>query len=146
MTPLQINKLIYICHGWAWGKLERPLIDNSSGQIEAWKYGPVVRGVYHRLKQWESEKITYDSFCAKFDSYGSGKDSEEEFLSKKLSELKERDPEICTLLDTVWDIYKDVTGGQLIALTHKDETPWKIHVRYNFFTKSNLEYISLTQP
>ncbi|MCY4672954.1 MAG: DUF4065 domain-containing protein, partial [Bacteroidetes bacterium] len=49
LTPLQINKLVYICHGWAWGKLNRPLIDNRSGQIEAWKYGPVVREVYTRL-------------------------------------------------------------------------------------------------
>lgn len=129
LTPLQINKLIYICHGWALGKLGRPLIDNRSGQIEAWKYGPVIRGIYYRLRRWKAEEITYDSFCEGFYMNGFGR----EFLSAKLSELEERDPEICKLLDIVWYIYKDLTGGQLITITHKDETPWRTHVKRNVF-------------
>lgn len=130
LTPLQINKLVYICHGWALGKLNRPLIDNHSGQIEAWKYGPVVRNVYDRLKRWGAEEITYDSFCEKFGSYGLGERAKD-FLEEKLSELKKSDPEACKLLKIVWYVYKDLTGGQLITITHKEETPWQMHVKYN---------------
>lgn len=133
LTPLQINKLVYICHGWALGKLGRPLIDNHSGQIEAWKYGPVVRGVYYRLKRWKAEELTYDSFCDEFDPYGYGKEYGKEFLTEMLHDLKKTDPEICKLFDIVWYVYKDLTGGQLITITHKDETPWKTHVKRNVF-------------
>lgn len=133
LTPLQINKLIYICHGWALGKLNRPLIDNSYGQIEAWKYGPVVRIVYERLKRWKAEKITFDSFCEDFGSYGLGKENAKKFLLGKIADLKERDPEVCKLLDVVWYVYKDLTGGQLITITHRGETPWTKHVKYGMF-------------
>ncbi len=135
LTPLQINKLVYICHGWALGKLDRPLIDNRLGQIEAWKYGPVVRDIYYRLRRWKAEKVTYDSFCEEFGSYGLGKERAKDFLSEKLSELKENDPEVCKLLDIVWYVYKDLTGGQLITITHKEETPWQKHVRYGMFRR-----------
>lgn len=132
LTPLQINKLVYICHGWALGKLNRPLIDNRFGQIEAWKYGPVVRDVYYRLKRWKAEEITYDSFCEEFGSYGLGEHAKE-FLSGKLSDLEKNDPEVCKLLDVVWYVYKGLTGGQLITITHKEETPWREHVKYGMF-------------
>lgn len=133
LTPLQINKLVYICHGWALGKLDRPLIDNRSGQIEAWKYGPVVRSIYYYLRRWKAQELTYDSFCKEFDPYGYGKEYGEEFLKKMLHELEKTDPEICKLLDIVWYVYKDLTGGQLITITHKNETPWTKHVRRNVF-------------
>ena len=133
LTPLQVNKLVYICHGWALGKLNRPLIDNRSGQIEAWKYGPVVRGVYDRLKDWQAKEITYDCFCEKFGSYGLGKEQAKEFLSGEIADLEEKDPQICRLLDVVWYVYKDLTGGQLITITHKEETPWQKHVKYGMF-------------
>lgn len=133
LTPLQINKLVYICHGWTLGKLGRPLIENRSGQIEAWKYGPVVRSVYDRLKRWGAEEVTFDSFCEDFGSYGLGTEGAKEFLSEKLSDLEDNDPDVCKLLHMVWYVYKDVTGGQLITITHKDETPWHTHVKRNIF-------------
>ncbi len=133
LTPLQINKLVYICHGWAWGKLNRPLIDNRSGQIEAWKYGPVVREVYTRLKNWGRDEVTYESFCEKFGSYGLGTERAKEFLSGKINDLEKNDQQICMLLDVVWYVYKDLSGGQLITITHKKETPWMKHVKRNMF-------------
>ena len=130
LTPLQINKLVYICHGWALGKLDRPLIDNRFGQIQAWKYGPVVRNVYDRLKQWGAKEVTFSSFCEYFGSYGLGEKQAREFLTRELANLKENDPEVYRLLEVVWYVYKDITGGQLITITHEDETPWHKHVRY----------------
>lgn len=133
LTPLQINKLVYICHGWTLGKMNRSLIDNQSGQIEAWKYGPVVRNVYERLKRWKAEEITFDSFCEVFGSYGFGKKHARNFLLEKLSGLEEHDPQVCKLLNVVWHVYKDLTGGQLITITHKEETPWRKHVKFGMF-------------
>lgn len=126
LTPLQVNKLVYICHGWALGMLNRPLIDNSRGQIQAWKYGPVVEKVYSHLKHWGRKEITYTSFCNHF-----GKDIEN-FLSEKINQLKKNDPKICALLDVVWYVYQDVSGGQLITATHQEGTPWDTSVKRNW--------------
>ena len=126
LTPLQINKLVYICHGWALGMLDRPLIENHSGEIQAWKYGPVVQKVYHHLKHWGSHEITYDSFRAHF---GNGL---KEFLANKLADLRREDPELFKLLDVVWYVYKGIDGGRLITLTHQRGTPWDQEVKRNF--------------
>lgn len=127
LTPLQINKLVYICHGWALGMLDRPLIDNQSGQIQAWKYGPVVRNVYDYLKHWGSQKITYNSL---FDYFGTGV---ENVVSQKLADLERNDPELWKLLHVVWYVYGGIDGGQLIALTHQKGTPWDLEVKRNFW-------------
>ncbi len=135
LTPLQINKLVYISHGWALGKLNRPLIDNRYGQIEAWKYGPVVRSVYDRLKGWKSEEITFSSYCEEFGSFGMGKKRAKEFLLQEITDFEQRDPLMVKLLDIVWYVYRELTGGQLITITHKEETPWKKHVKFAMFNR-----------
>ena len=48
LTPLEIIKLVYFCHGWMLGLYRRPLIKQN---VQAWRYGPVVADVYHCLKQ-----------------------------------------------------------------------------------------------
>lgn len=133
LTPLQINKLVYICHGWVLAKLGRPLIDNHSGQIQAWKYGPVVQRVYSLLKDFGSQEVTYNDFCKKLDSFLIGEESADKFLSEKLDDLALKDPSLLKLLDMVWYVYKDLTGGQLITITHKDGTPWDLEVKRNVF-------------
>jgi len=133
LDPLQINKLVYICHGWALGILKKPMIENRSNQIQAWKYGPVVQEVYDLLKGCGSQKLSYTSFCNILGSNGIGKNAIEEVLEKQLGKILEKKPEMCKIIDMVWYVYKDVSGGQLITLTHKNETPWKQHVKKNIF-------------
>ncbi len=58
LTPLQINKLVYICHGWTLGILKKTLIENRTDQIQTWKYGPVVTEAYERLKRWGAQEVT----------------------------------------------------------------------------------------
>ena len=37
LTPLQVQKLTYLCHGWTLGLYSQPL---SRQQVEAWRWGP----------------------------------------------------------------------------------------------------------
>lgn len=39
LNPMQIQKLVYIAHGWHLAITEKPLIHES---VEAWTYGPVI--------------------------------------------------------------------------------------------------------
>ena len=67
LTPLQINKLIYLCHGWMLGILKKPLIENGVDQIQAWRYGPVVTEAYNMLKIWGSQKSHTTLFATLLD-------------------------------------------------------------------------------
>lgn len=133
LTPLQINKLVYICHGWTLGILQKPLIENGTDQIQAWKYGPVVTEAYEILKRWGSQEVTYDSFCESLDHIGIGREVIQKILDEDIDQIKNEKPQMCEVIDTVWYVYKNRTGGQLITITHKDETPWTQHVKRNVF-------------
>ena len=49
ITPLKIQKLVYIAHGWHLAIYEEPLIVEL---VEAWKWGPVIPLLYHEFKNF----------------------------------------------------------------------------------------------
>jgi len=101
LTPMQLLKLVYLCHGWMLGLYSRPLIKE---QVEAWTYGPVVPSLYHHFK-----------------SYGGG------MISEMPSEApRGLDPEEENVIRQVWDAYGRYTGLQLSSLTHVGGSPWDI--------------------
>jgi uncharacterized phage-associated protein len=104
ITPMQLLKLVYICHGWMLGLYGRPL---SREAAEAWTYGPVLPSLYQAYKRYGGQSISADSdlpICApmKFDQ------------------------EAESVIRQVWDGYSGYTGLQLSAMTHRAGTPWEI--------------------
>ena len=129
LTPLQINKLVYIAHGWILGVFGRPLIDNRNNQIQAWKYGPVVVGVYHMLKSYGDQPINVFDFFAKIVRSNGYYDSSlmpvsGDTRSSELVEFEKQHPEVVKGLKWVYENYTRYSGGQLITLTHQAGTPW----------------------
>jgi uncharacterized phage-associated protein len=108
LTPLQLMKLVYIAHGWMLGLVQRPLITN---RIEAWKYGPVIPDLYNTIKK-----------------YGSGAVASE-IRPWFFSGATELDDTESQLIHHVYDMYGDLSGIQLSAMTHKDGTPWALTYR-----------------
>lgn len=49
ITNLALNKIAYFVHGTYMSTTGKPLID---AKIEAWKYGPVFREIYHQFKEF----------------------------------------------------------------------------------------------
>lgn len=107
ITPMKVLKLVYISHGWYLGFTKKPFI---SEQTEAWKYGPVVSSVYRAFKKYGTSDINSMNF-----------DTQE--IKDGFKELAEND-EHSKFLDTIWDVYKGFTGGELSNLTHQEGTPW----------------------
>ncbi|HEV8416453.1 MAG TPA: type II toxin-antitoxin system antitoxin SocA domain-containing protein [Bryobacteraceae bacterium] len=104
VTPMQLLKLVYMCHGWMLGLYGRPLV---SDRIEAWPYGPVIPRLYQANKH-----------------YGSG------FIGERPSaEPVGFLPDEVSVMHQVWRAYGNFTGLQLSALTHKPGTPWEITCR-----------------
>jgi uncharacterized phage-associated protein len=103
MTPMKLIKLVYVTHGWVLGILDRPLI---SEPIEAWKYGPVIRPLYHRLKGFADSPVPSSVFSA--------------------DEIAKLDESTANVVDAVWDAYKDASGIQLSSITHRAGSPWYV--------------------
>jgi uncharacterized phage-associated protein len=99
LTPMQLMKLVYLCHGWMLGLYGRPLITD---RIEAWTYGPVIPELYRLIKKYKSQPITEPLDCdpAKFDE-------------------KELD-----LVTQVYKKYGRKSGIALSQLTHQPASPW----------------------
>ena len=99
LDPLQVMKLAYIAHGFTLGLYHRPLLEDD---IEAWKFGPVVRRIYAFIPGG-SNHITAP-------------------LSSERPDLTEDDAGI---VDSVLDQYGRYTGLYLSSLTHRPGSPWE---------------------
>jgi uncharacterized phage-associated protein len=98
---MQVQKLVYIAHGYALAILHKPLIKQN---VEAWRYGPVVSDLYHALRQ-----------------YGAGV-VREPIARIPQESLSETDR---ALVGAVLNAYGKFSGPQLSTMTHKEGTPWR---------------------
>ncbi len=109
LTNMQLQKLVYIAHGYSLAILHRPLVKQS---VEAWRYGPVIPDLYHALRQYKSGNVT------------------EPINLLPSEELSETDH---ALVASVLNAYGQFSGTQLSTMTHKEGTPWREIYRPNAF-------------
>ncbi|WP_051964951.1 Panacea domain-containing protein [Deinococcus misasensis] len=98
LTHIEIQKLAYICHGYALALKNRPLI---ASHAYAWKYGPVFPTLYSELQRYGAEPIT-----------------------DLLSEPLQLDPEALEVVRAVMDVYGEYGASKLVEVTHQKGTPW----------------------
>ena len=102
LTPMQIIKLVYLCHGWMLGLYGRPLVRQDA---QAWRYGPVFNDLYQALKHYGSRPAT--------ELIGG--------VAEGMFDELERD-----LIRQVFDKYGQLTGIALSNMTHTDGSPWHV--------------------
>lgn len=102
LSNLQLQKLIYIAHGYLLGWKGKPLI---SDEIQAWKYGPVISDIYHKFKNNGKSKI-----------------SSEGVDNLSFDPAFSEDEEKC--IRGVLDLFGKDSAESLISITHQDDTPW----------------------
>jgi uncharacterized phage-associated protein len=100
LDALQTMKLSYISHGFSLGLKNQKLV---SDDIEAWRYGPVIRPIYSLLP-YGSQKIVGP-------------------IGKERADLTEN---ARSLLDIIFDKYGKLSGLMLSSLTHREGTPWDL--------------------
>lgn len=100
LTNMQLQKLVYIAHGYNLAILHRPLIKQS---VEAWRYGPVIPALYNALRQYGAGYVT---------------ETINTFPSEQLSDTDR------ALIAAVASAYSGFSGTQLATMTHRDNTPW----------------------
>lgn len=106
ISPMKLQKILYIVYKEYYKRTGRLLFGE---QIEAWKYGPVVRSVYDEFKEYGSNAIKRYYV----DETGTAFEANEE-ASQQLK----------SVLDTVWEKYKGFDGIRLSEFTHKEGTAW----------------------
>ena len=112
ITPLKIQKLVYIAHGWhmAFRGHEDPLVGDE--YAEAWQYGPVFPSLYHEFKHRGRLPIIDLATDSDFD------------FNEKKPKIPKSDETTRNLLDRIWNVYGDYTGIELSELCHQDDSPW----------------------
>lgn len=113
IDPLKLQKLLYFAHGWCLALRDKPLIH---GEIQAWRYGPVVDRVYQAFRHFGSQPIRGR---ARRYSIEDGK-----FVAKEYPPVPSEDPD-AELIDAVWEEYGKFDGVQLFKLTHAEGTAWQ---------------------
>ncbi|WP_019011017.1 Panacea domain-containing protein [Deinococcus aquatilis] len=103
LTQMQINKLVFIAHGWALALLGRPLTYNT---FHAWQRGPVARRLWEYWRTLGRQPIR-DPLP----------------VSDAEPRLKE-DEDALNLIRGIWATYGQKSGEELSNLTHLQGSPW----------------------
>ena len=107
-TPLQLQKLVFLAHGWAFPLLGRQLVDE---RVEAWRYGPVFPELYVALKRYRACGVREVPESAR------------ERVTNRVNEVTLNEVE-GRMIDLVHEKYGSLTGPMLIELTHREASPW----------------------
>ena len=115
ITPLKIQKLVYLSHGWhlALSQGNKPLIEDEFA--EAWRHGPVFPSLYHEFKHLGSQPLINLAENIHLDN------DEVKFTTPNIDESDHQTRE---LLDQIWEIYGGETGFQLSERCHSKDSPW----------------------
>jgi len=116
VTPMKLQKLVYFAHGWhlALSEQQVPLLSES---VQAWKFGPVIRSIYHEFKDCGNEPIEKMA-----EVFSCDMDSRFNSMVPKI----EPESESFALIKKIWEVYGKYTGVQLSNATHLPGTPWYI--------------------
>jgi uncharacterized phage-associated protein len=110
LTNMQLQKLVYIAHGYCLAQLNQPLFHNN---VHAFQWGPVIPNLYKLLNQ-----------------YGAGE--VKDFIPNDEPPIPLNSPEM-EIIKEVWDYYGDFSAFQLSNFTHRAGTPWSETWRINQF-------------
>jgi uncharacterized phage-associated protein len=121
LTPLQIQKLVFLAHGWNMSICGQELINESA---QAWTYGPVIRSLYDDFKSFGCQPINQMATV---------------FENGRFSTPVERSPEAVSLINFVWNRYKELTAGQLSRLTHLPDSPWSQTAKNQMIPNSSIK-------
>ncbi len=102
LTNMQIQKLVFIAHGYCLALLGEPLFYHNA---HAWQWGPVIPKLYKSLQKYGNYHV---------DASVDAQDS-----------LLEEDVKF-NLVEAIYKNYSHYSGSELSALTHQENTPWSI--------------------
>lgn len=116
ITPMKIQKLVYLAHGYSLALQQTPLVDEF---FEAWKFGPVLPSLYHECKKYNFDPINDYLRDYNYISY-----------DKNPASVPD-DGVVNQIIDFVWSNYGSVSPIQLSGWTHEKGGPWDTVITEN---------------
>jgi uncharacterized phage-associated protein len=120
LTQMQIQKLVYISHGFHLALTTTPLIDEP---VQAWQYGPVISSLYDEFRGFGNQPITSEATITIIDDNFN--------VNSIIPRIN--DEQTTQLINAVWNKYNVYSGPNLSDLTHKAGTPWSTTLQFNNF-------------
>ena len=117
ITQLGLMKRVYIAHGFSLALNGKSLLDPRFDKVEAWKYGPVIPSVYHYFKQYKAVPITEKAVVMEWD---------DKTCTPLFPDPALKDEYAKKVVEMVWKRYNDFSDNEMVALTHRDGTPWAV--------------------
>ncbi|MDR1036316.1 MAG: DUF4065 domain-containing protein [Deltaproteobacteria bacterium] len=114
LTHLKLQKLLYFAQGWRLAYYDIPLFEVP---IEAWRYGPVVRSIYHALNSRRKNEVITD-FIEGYVLQGAA------YSILGTSKMSHLDDETEGLMESVWDFYSKKSPWELVSISHAKKSPW----------------------
>ncbi len=97
-----MQNLVFIAHGYCLAFLDKSLYCEDT---RTWQWGPVIPQLYRSLQVYGSRDVEKDIEA-------------KDILKKETREYK--------IVEAVYKNYSHYSGSQLSALTHQEDTPWRI--------------------
>jgi uncharacterized phage-associated protein len=113
ISPLKVQKLVYFAHAWHLANFKTPLLNEP---IEAWQYGPVIKSLYHDLKEFGRDDIPAGARVTRSHI----DDQWKVYVTTPTID----DDRAKQLIESVWNVYRVYTAVQLANLTHEPGSPW----------------------
>lgn len=107
ITPMKLQKLIYFVYRDYLQRTGRSLFNE---RFETWKYGPVVPSVYNEFKKRGSNAIRKYAF-----------DDGKTYTTVD----EDSSPVFKSVIDLVWNTYKNYDGIVLSSITHREGSAWR---------------------
>lgn len=123
VSPMKIQKLVYLAHGYSLALRETPLVDEL---FEAWRFGPVLPSLYHAFKGYGDNPIS---------SYI--KNSGYDFLFTQNVDPIITDLTVIEVISFVWDNYGQMDPLELSDWTHEKGAPWDTVINEKGFKFKN---------
>ncbi len=113
LTQMHIQKLVFIAHGFYMAVMDSPLIEDK---IQAWKHGPVIPNLYEEFKGFGGKPITRPATNMELDDNFD--------IAYVVDNIEENDINAKECIKAVWNKFGNLTGPQLVSLTHQKNAPW----------------------
>jgi uncharacterized phage-associated protein len=101
LDNMQLQKLVYIAHGYNLARLGKPLFFNN---VHAFEWGPVIPALYKALRKYGAGEVRGPIET---------KDTIPPFGGAEMQ-----------IVEEVWKAYGGLSGPSLSSITHKAGTPW----------------------
>ena len=123
LDQLQLNKLLHITNGFVLQKRDDPAFHND---VEAWKYGPVIRIVWETYRDWSDHPIGTLAMCR------TPLSNTDAAVGRRAEILGIIGRDVASVVGGVLRKYGRCTGTKLTAMTHRKGTPWSKSYRRGY--------------